>query len=140
MFSAKHNKNHEGPNHIKIGKFGEDKACEYLISKKYEILYRNVFEGFYEIDIVARDLSGLLIFFEVKTMRISEYSSQFLAPEDNLTSNKAKKIKKACELFVAKHPLLINEDLGWRMDLIAITLNIPINGQALINIRHYENI
>jgi len=121
-------------NNQKIGKIGEDEACEFLIKKKYKILFRNYREKFDEIDIITRSFDGILVFVEVKTLVAG--SLENLIPEDNLTKDKLKKITRACRLFVGAHKELISDRKGWRMDLVAITLDEA--GDASIN--HYENI
>ncbi len=122
-------------NNIETGKIGENTANKYLINKKYLILARNHKERFDEIDIIARDFSGILVFCEVKTLeQKTNFNSQFM-PEDNLSPMKLKKMVRAAQIFIARHPWLV-EERGWRIDLIAIVLR---NGQ-LADLRHYENI
>ena len=98
---------------------------------------KNHKERFYEFDIIAKSPSGVLVFIEVKTKNddaTARVNSFF--PEDNLTRFKIKKLVKGINIFIARHPSLIDEDRGWRIDLIAVTI---IN-RAKIVIRHYENI
>src|SRR4051812_16193993 len=114
MFSAKHYKNSKTPENIKIGQFGEGKACEYLVEKGYIIVNKNVKERHYEIDIIAMDPSGILVFIEVKTLKTTHLING-LSPEDNASSNKLRKIRNAAVLFSNKNPSLINDELGWRI-------------------------
>jgi putative endonuclease len=118
-------------NNKNIGEIGENLACEFLIKKRYKILFRNYREGSDEIDIITQSFEGVLVFFEVKTLR----EINDLIPEDNLTKDKLRKISRACRLFAGFHQKLIN-DRGWRIDLIAITLNKDSDNK----ICHYENI
>jgi putative endonuclease len=121
-------------NNKNIGQVGEDLACNFLIKKRYKILCRNYRLKFDEIDIVAKSFNGILVFVEVKTLKSGEIKD--LIPEDNLTKNKLKKISRACRLFVGFHKELIDDNRGWRLDLIAVTL-----GEEDDNIiSHYENI
>ncbi len=149
-----------------IGKLGEDLACDYLIRNGYRIIDRNYRLKIGEIDIIAMGRDKTLVFIEVKTMtesgdpttrlpaspelRRGEPDSQArpndqnrpvgrvagLVPEDNLTGAKLKKLSRTCELFVGKNPELVNEKKGWRIDLVAISLNS--NSQPRFT--HYENI
>ena len=119
----------------RIGDLGENFACEYLIKNKYKILFRNFYEKFDEIDIIAKSFYGTLVFIEVKTLR--EFNSLSLKPEDNLTKEKFRKLSRACRIFAASHPWLIDEKWGWRIDLVAVTMN-DSNENILVN--HYENI
>jgi len=121
---------------IETGKLGENLACDYLMKKGFKILYRNYKEKWDEIDIIASAKDKTLVFIEVKTANKSGKSANDgLLPEDNLTRRKLSKIKRASEMFVAKHPSLIFEKAGWRLDLIALTVN---NKDCVIS--HYENI
>ena len=51
------------------GDTGEDVAAEYLLSKGYSILTRNYRKSRGEIDCVAKDPDGTLVFVEVKSSR-----------------------------------------------------------------------
>jgi putative endonuclease len=115
-----------------VGKIGEDMACDFLIKKKYIILFRNYHQGFDEIDIIARSFDRVLVFVEVKTLR---YFPE-LMPEDHLTKTKFKRMSRAGRLFAGFHKELICGDGGWRIDLIAVTLGEE--GDSTIS--HYENI
>jgi putative endonuclease len=121
----------------KTGKIGEDIAHKYLLNNKYLILYRNHKERFDEIDIIARHPDGTLIFCEVKTLNGDRGSfwGGFM-PEDNLSRQKRRKMIRAGQIFLLRHPKLASGDKGWQIDLIAIVLK---NGK-LADLRHYENI
>lgn len=126
----------------KTGRLGEDIACEYLIKKGYKVLLRNYREKFGEIDVIAKAKDRTLVFVEVKAFKNWDASRDALMPEDNLTSAKLKKLKRICELFVAKHSDLIDEKRGWRIDLLAIEIenNLAGDQESETKIRHYENI
>ena len=117
------------------GRIGEDIACQFLRSKGFKIVDRNYRKKWGEIDIIARAPDLMLIFIEVKTLSM-ERGSIFL-PEYNLTTQKLNKVKRICEFFAAKYAHFINEELGWRIDLIAI--EIFEEGDSF-SVRHYENI
>jgi len=118
-----------------VGDFGENYAHEFLIKKRYTILFRNYRQKFDEIDIIARSFDRTLVFVEVKTLRKND--SSCLTPEDNLTKSKLKKISRACSLFVGLHEDFIDRNRGWRIDLVAVTIG---DSDEEININHYENI
>jgi putative endonuclease len=118
------------------GKIGEDMAYKYLLNNMYLILARNHKERFDEIDIIARHRNGTLIFCEVKTIHDSGGFWGGFMPEDNLSVAKHKKMTRAAEVFLIRHPGLMWENRGWQLDLIAIVLN---DGK-LADLRHYENI
>ena len=116
------------------GKFGEDIACGYLVKKGYKILRRNIRSKWGELDVIAKSKDQTLVFIEVKAM--TGMGAEGLKPEDQMTSAKLKKFRRAAEAFAAKNQDLIDERRGWRMDLVAIDLVAAGEPQ----IRHYENI
>ena len=121
-----------GTSKSKFGKTGEGIACGYLVDNGYKVLARNYRRKWGEIDIVAKYKDGTLVFFEVKTMLDKPGG---LKPEDQATFSKLSKVKRACEEFTGSHPELIDLKKGWRIDLLALT----INGKGYI-IKHYKNI
>ena len=60
----------EGNKRQKLGKIGEDLACEYLTGLGQRIIERNWRSGHLEIDIISIDADGIH-FVEVKTRRES---------------------------------------------------------------------
>ena len=139
------------PNNIKIGQVGEDLAYQYLINNKYKIIDRNYREKWGEIDIICKDKSGVLVFVEVKALKVFhatvKQNNECFTPEENLHSSKLKKIKRTAYLYANSHPELINNNKGWQIDLVAIEINCE-NPESLATkellklstIRHYENI
>lgn len=102
-----------------LGPIGEGIAAKYLEKLGWKILYRNFkILPIGEVDIVAQDPSGVLVFVEVKTM--TDYGPAALMPEDHANPAKLKRVARMGELFVAKHPELMDEEGGWRIDLVAI--------------------
>ena len=123
-----------------IGNKGEDMACDYLRKNGLYILKRNVRNKLGEIDIVAKEKNGTVVFVEVKTMKCEvenflENKNYDLQPEDNMTSAKIKKFQRACLLFLAENKNFIDEERGYRLD--ALTLTISENNVVF---GHYENI
>lgn len=115
-----------------LGRIGENLACEYLVNNGYKVLARNYRRKWGEIDIVAKYKDGTLVFFEVKT--ISDKPGG-LEPEDQATSSKLTKVSRVCEEFAGSHQELIDLRKGWRIDLLALTMN----GKDY-TIKHYKNI
>jgi putative endonuclease len=95
------------------GDLGEDYAAKLLKSHNYRILARNYKTKFGEIDIVAEDAGGTLVFIEVKT----RWSRKFGKPEEAVTPRKLAKIRKAGEYFTLTHP---NLPKRLRIDVVAI--------------------
>ncbi len=144
-----------------LGKLGEDLACGYLVDKGYKIIERNFRKPWGELDIIAKSPDKTLVFVEVKTMRKfgNEFGNQSgndfergvelspygrsavgrpdsgIEPEMQMTAAKIKKTKRAASLYAGAFPEKIDEKAGWRIDLVALTIN---EKDCLIN--HYENI
>ena len=137
------------PNNITIGQIGEDVAAQYLLNNKYKIIDRNVRYQWGEIDIIAKNKEGVLIFVEVKALKMFHASVKHsqncstqcftpleigkrcepsrsltgFTPEENLHTTKLNKVKRTAYLYANSHPDLISEDTGWRIDLIAIEIH-----------------
>jgi putative endonuclease len=95
-----------------LGQSGEEAALQYLEKKKYKIIARSfrMFKG--EIDIIAYDRKTL-VFVEVKARR----SRDFGAPEESVTPNKQRQIRKIAGGFLAKNDL---QDVECRFDVISL--------------------
>ncbi len=120
-----------------IGKIGEDAAAAYLVKNQYRIVERNHLKPWGELDIVAIAKNKTLVFVEVKTLTgLRPYETGYgpAKPEDNMTSAKIIKTKRASLAYANSHPKLIT-GRGWRIDVIAVTIT-----ENALNIRHYENI
>ena len=135
------------------GQFGEDIACEYLVDKKYKIIERNYRQKWGELDIITKAPDKTLVFVEVKTLSPFDAAQgeQNIKPEDNLTNSKLEKLKRTASLYAGQFQNLIDDERGWRIDLIAITLRpgsvqAPSTCSGLTNsykncvITHYENL
>ncbi len=115
-----------------IGRIGEDMASEFLIRNKFKILRRNYWKPWGEIDIIAKDPDGTLVFVEVKSVRCFTPNS-VLQPEDNLTRAKLEKVRRTAGLFAGSKSELINAAKGCRIDLVTVIVETG-------EIKHYENI
>lgn len=115
---------------------GEDIAAKFLEKNSCRILFRNLRWKLGELDIVARDLAGVLLFVEVKTL-----TGEGSNPEQNFTHFKAYKTHRAAELFLQTHPGVLRGS-GLRIDLIAIKLRFN-DGESLAHpdaLRWYKNV
>lgn len=100
--------------HNQLGKSGEERAAEYLISKGYIIRDINWRSGKMELDLVAyRDTT--LVVVEVKTRS----NSDFLRPEEAVTLRKIKNIVRATDAYVR----LFQIPFEVRFDIITLVGN-----------------
>ncbi len=106
----------------RIGDIGEDAACEYLISKGYSIIDRNVRVSHKELDIVAEDeLTTVIV--EVKTLSLTKEEAEQNAhrASEQIDRKKAENI-----LFAAKHYLSSHYNGKQpRIDVIEVYLGGP---------------
>lgn len=72
-----------------VGKYGEDRACEFLERLGYQVIDRNWRCGVGEIDIVAKDQNSL-VFAEVKTRTRVGFGHPFEA----ITSSKIRTMRQ----------------------------------------------
>ena len=92
------------------GNIAEERACEHLRRKGFEIIDRNVNSRFGEIDVVA--LKGeVLHFVEVKSGSVYESAIQ------NITPTKLQRILRTAEVYMKKHHL----SLAFCIDAVIVT-------------------
>lgn len=113
----------------RLGKTGEDLACEYLFNHHYKILERNFRKRYGELDIVAVK-DDTLVFVEVKT-RIGRV---FGLPEESVTPRKLAEVKQTAAYYKLLHPELPD---SMQIDVIAIELEVD---ETLKAFRHIENV
>ena len=80
-----------------LGRYGEDRACEYLVGNGYEILDRNWRYSEGELDIVCT-FQRTLVFVEVKTRTSLAFGSAFEA----VTTQKLAKIRRLAANWCAQ--------------------------------------
>ncbi|MCL4404335.1 YraN family protein [Patescibacteria group bacterium] len=114
-----------------LGREGEEFAAGYLKRQGYWIQERNWKRPFGELDIVAIAPDKTLVFIEVKTTRPGSFE-----PEEEMTSEKIKKFRRAAALFAGARSDLVDDEHGWRLDAIAVEKR----GDGSFAVRHYENI
>jgi putative endonuclease len=101
------------PLHLQTGKYGEEKAAEYLTQIGYRIIAKNVSCRHGEIDIIAND-GDEIVFVEVRTRSFG----WVMPPEFTVGPEKIKKLKRAARIWTESRKYI-----GfWRIDLIAITI------------------
>ncbi|MBC7884016.1 MAG: YraN family protein [Saprospiraceae bacterium] len=110
----------------KIGKLGEDVACQFLQSIGYIILERNWRFSKAEVDIIAKD-GEILIFVEVKAKTYTFYG----APEESISAYKENLIIDAASRYM----ILINHTWEIRFDIISIVFDKEMNPAVI----HYKD-
>lgn len=110
-----------------IGKYGEDRAAEFLARLDYEIVERNWRGTGGEIDIVARD-RDCLVFAEVKTRTRTGFGHPFEA----ITSQKLQRMRRLVAQWCAAKQLA-----GAKVRLDAISV-LVVDGR--VHIEHLKQV
>ncbi|HPN84596.1 MAG TPA: YraN family protein [Victivallales bacterium] len=101
--------------HLRLGRRGENKVCEYLYRMNCNVLQRNYRHGRDEIDIIALD--GLTIcFVEVKTRKVPLKTR----PASGLDEGQKKRIRRAANHYLSD---IGNPKLPHRFDLAEVVFN-----------------
>lgn len=95
-----------------FGLWGENIAANYLRKNGYEIVDRNVYTKYGEIDLVVRQ-GHCIVFVEVKTRS----STAFGLPEEAITEQKQVHLLESAQAYLQMHPKLSGD---WRIDVIAV--------------------
>ena len=111
--------------HNQLGKTGEERAAEYLISKVYIIRDINWRSGKMELDLVAYSDTTLVVV-EVKTRS----NLDFLRPEEAVTLRKIKNIVRATDAYIR----LFNIPFEVRFDIITL-----VGKEEPFEIEHIED-
>ncbi len=85
-----------------VGSFGEQIASEYLQSRGYEIVCRNIIYDGNEIDIVAEDMRHI-VFVEVKTRTKYIGKSKFGTPAKAVNKEKQLRIISAANAYLKQN-------------------------------------
>jgi Holliday junction resolvase-like predicted endonuclease len=132
----------------KIGKFGEDIACMFLMKHGYKIVERNYSRKWGELDIVAKK-AGKICFVEVKTVSC-EMSSEIdgfsgisggcvtratgYRPEDNMNKRKITKFLRIIQTYIVEKHM---EKVEWSMALVAMRVD---TAKKKAKVRFIENL
>ncbi len=99
----------------KIGDMGEAVAIKYLIASGYEIVERNYWKPWGEIDVVARK-GSTLSFVEVKAI-----SHGTVRPEENMHPQKLRRLHRAVQTYLLDRK--IKDTQEWQIDLVCVMLD-----------------
>ncbi len=122
--------------HNDVGKIGEEISVEFLRDKGLQIVERNFRRSYGEIDIVARETGGMLVFIEVKTVswetgRSVPYETH--RPEDNVHPQKLRRLANAIQAYLLRH----EDENDWRFDVMAVYLD---TSSKTAKIRHIKDV
>ena len=96
---------------------GENFARDKLVSEGWTIVERNWRAGRYEIDIIAVDPSGLLVFVEIKTRITSVEAGVSMYGLESITPLKRQKLVVAANIYLHNNNLV---EKGGRLDVIVV--------------------
>jgi len=102
------------------GNIAEDKACVFLYENGFEIVERNFYSRFGEIDVIVTK-DDVIHFVEVKSAEDYELAIQ------NITPSKISKLLKTCDVYMKKNAY----DGDYMLDALVVTPE---------GIEHLENI
>lgn len=117
------------------GQQGEQIAADFLKNNGYDILEMNFKNNsgrrLGEIDIIAKDKNGELVFVEVKTREYQKYKNTL--PEENITHDKLHKLSKIANAYLYQNNL---KDADYRFDAISVWLDFETR---LAKVKHIKN-
>ncbi len=123
-----------------VGKLGEDVASLFLMKHQFNILDRNYFKKWGEIDVIAKK-DGVLRFVEVKTVsrenirNVSQETLDSDRPEENVHPRKMKRLYRTIQSYLTEKN--VSDETPWQMDVVAVFLDVE-NKEA--KIRFTENV
>jgi len=119
---------------------GEQIAANYLKRKDFEILNRNYLKKWGEIDIVARETSGVVHFIEVKTVSYETkdalqraVSCETWRPEEQVHARKLHQIHKAIESWLMEYEY----EGDWQLGVIAIRM---VSREKYATVKYIDNV
>jgi putative endonuclease len=120
-----------------IGRVGENTACKFLVKHGFEIIERNYWKKWGEIDIIAKK-EGILHFIEVKTVSCKNldnaiHETNGNRPEENVHPWKLKRLSRVIQTYLLEKDI----DDEWQFDVIAVFLDL---NKKEARIRFLENI
>lgn len=99
--------------HRAIGDIWEDIAVKYLQDKGFQIIERNFSVVGGEIDIIAKSLENIFVFFEVKYRK----NLAFWHPLESITHKKKQSLRRAIIAYANKKQIDLDD---CRLDVIGI--------------------
>ena len=97
-----------------VGSETEARASEYLMSQGLRIVVKNYRCRLGEIDLIAAEPDGTVVFVEVKFRRSSSYG----LPEEAVNTTKQNKIRRTALYYLTEHRL--SPENAVRFDVVAM--------------------
>src|SRR5579859_6217578 len=97
------------------GRFGERLTEKHFISLGAEILERNYYRHYTEVDLILKH-EGELVAVEVKTRDVED----FVAPEECVRWAQLRRIARGLATYAQDNDL---EDMPWRIDVVLIVVH-----------------
>lgn len=105
-----------------IGKIGEDRAVKYFSDLGHTVVDRNYWKKWGEIDIVTRDLKGILHFIEVKTVTRGTMSDpNGYSATENVHQWKRGRLSRVIQTYLLDKR--VGEETLWQVDVVAVSLD-----------------
>lgn len=117
-------------NRKEIGNKGETESCLHLCKMGYKVIHRNYRCRIGEIDIIAVDPGGVLVFVEVRSRTKVKHG----IPEESVDFRKQNKLRMLAQQYLLAHPKLSNSPC--RFDVIAVYFD---ENHRIKSINHIEN-
>ncbi len=119
----------------KVGAIGEQVAEKFLRKKGYEIIERNFYTRFGEIDIIAREKRKgrtlpVTVFVEVKTKSGDQYGE----PWEMVGRKKLRQVQNMATVYLTKNGL---GEVPCRIDVIGVWLD---HDRQVDKLEHWENV
>ncbi len=115
----------------KIGRIGEDCACEYLKKHGYNIIDRNYLKKWGEIDIVAK-MGKKIHFVEVKSVSreimpakqgsVTYETKDGYRAEDNMHPWKLQRLGRTVQSYLLERD--IPDEVDWQFDMITVHIDM----------------
>ncbi|MFA6594236.1 MAG: YraN family protein [Candidatus Buchananbacteria bacterium] len=99
---------------VRLGKYGENLAAQFLTRRGYQVIEKNYYTQFGEIDLIARSGDEIL-FVEVKTRTADKTG----LPETAVDLHKLRHLQKAARIYLNCR----GWSCFWRLDIISVELN-----------------
>jgi putative endonuclease len=115
----------------RLGDIGEGVACKYLEKRGYQILERNYWKPWGEIDIIASKYKNLH-FIEVKSI---SRGTRAIRPEENMHQGKVKRLHRAVQTYLMDRK--VSERVKWQIDLACVQLDLAAKTGK---VEYFENI